>query len=461
MRTGSAPEDGSRMTATSMIEAAGKFAAALDELRRKHVGAFELWLKGALGNSPDAVEKGIAERIAGVRKQFADEFINGRAPVLLAALNPQSRLDIVQQLRTFEAHADRVRYFDTVTRDGGRGQPGMLRALVGAALGAAAGLLLFLLQAGGPNEATIPTAQAPSTQALSTQAPSAQQPAPPAALPNEAPLAAPRGDGPAPRPKEGAAPLGPHGSPELSAFMVLSGACGAALGVFIVLCPPLRRLTRMGFGPGVLGLAQRFGLGFLLLREGVAAAAVRVAVTALAGLAGLFFTGPKPLWTVLLGLAAVLLIVLFRSAFPQGDARDQHAAARRAAVTALDRELTVDSELWTALAAGLATRPASAASQQPELDHVRSIILARRDSAEPADSILGIVEQELGLPIGPRQDGATQTEFIWGPQHADQYQPYGVVKAGDRVEVKVPPRMTNDAGGAPTVFQKGTVIRKR
>ena len=32
-----------------MIEFVGKFTAVLDELRRKHLGAFELWLNGALG----------------------------------------------------------------------------------------------------------------------------------------------------------------------------------------------------------------------------------------------------------------------------------------------------------------------------------------------------------------------------------------------------------------------------
>jgi hypothetical protein len=97
----------------------------------------------------------------------------------------------------------------------------------------------------------------------------------------------------------------------------------------------------------------------------------------------------------------------------------------------------------------------------PKIDHVRSIILARRDRAEPGEDILCIVEQELGLPRGPRPGGGPTipAEFIWQPRHADLYEPFGMVKAGDTVEVKVPPQMTTDAQGIETVFQKGTVVR--
>jgi hypothetical protein len=471
------------MTAPSMIEAAGKFAAALDELRRKHLGAFELWLDGALGKNPKLADKEIAERVARARTQFADEFINGRAPALLAVLNPDSKLDIIQQLRTFEAHADRVEHFDPVDRDGGLWRPGMLRTLAGAALGAALGVSLFLLQAGGPHDATVATtrtssAQSPSDQPPNAHSANAQRPvepatAPPAksSLPNEAPPAVPRGNGPAIPPKQDAAPVGQRESLEWTVFLVLSGAFGAAIGTFIVLCPPLRRLTRMGFVQGALGHAERLGLAVLLLRGGVIASAVSVAVTAIAGLVGLLFTGPKPLWIALLGVAAVLLIVLLRSAFPRNDAQDRLEAARRVAVTALDRDLTIDSELWAALAAGLSTRPAGVTVQKPNFDQIKSIILARRDSAEPAEDILCIVEQELGLPTGPRRNGGTDigasigadlgADFIWESRHAEEYEPYGVVKAGDRVEVKVPPRMTKDARGVAKVFQKGTVVRKR
>jgi len=99
----------------------------------------------------------------------------------------------------------------------------------------------------------------------------------------------------------------------------------------------------------------------------------------------------------------------------------------------------------------------------PKLDHVRSIILARRDRSEPGESILTIVEQELNLPTGPRTGGEMKapTEFIWEARHADLYEPFGLIKAGDMVEVKVPPQTTTDARGIRTVFQKGTVVRKR
>jgi hypothetical protein len=243
----------------------------------------------------------------------------------------------------------------------------------------------------------------------------------------------------------------------------MSGALGAAFGAFVVVVPPLRRPNLIGPGAGPLTLARRAGWALLLLRGGALAAAASAAVTAIIGLLGLLFTGPKPLWTVLLGFAAVFLIVLFRWAFPRQEKHDRRQSVRTAAASALDRELKVDAELWAVLAAGLATRPGAGPSTDPKLDHVRSIILARRDRAEPGEGILTIVEQELGLPTGPRSDDGKQalTEFTWEPRHADLYEPFGLIKVGDIVEVKVPPQMTTNAQGIETVFQKGTVVRKR
>jgi hypothetical protein len=443
------------MTAMSITESVGKFAAVLDELRRKHLGAFELWLNGALGKNPDTAEKEIVERIAGARKQLADDFINGRAPSLLATLKPESKLDIIQQLRTFAAQADRSRHFDPTNLDGGRWQPGLLRPLVGAAVGAATGLLLFLLQAGAPIPASAPATQQPAGQAAP---PPASAPAAGQTPPAEAQL-----QSPPPAQSQRTAPVSPRRSLAQSAFLLISGAVGAAFGAFVVLCPPLRRPTLTGTQSSALTLVQRLGLAYLLLRGGALTAAVSAVVTALVGLIGLLITGPKPLWTVLLGLAALFLIVLFRWAFPKEEKRDRLAATRGAAITALDRELKVDAELWAALAGGLAMRSANGRPPDPAIDHVRSIILARRDQSQSGESILCIVEQELGLPTGPRPVGGPKipAEFIWEPRHADQYEPFGMVKPGDTVEVKVPPQMTTDAQGITTVFQKGTVVRKR
>jgi hypothetical protein len=443
------------MTATSMIEFVGKFTAVLDELRRKHLGAFELWLNGALGKNPNIAEREIAERITGARRQFADDFINDRAAALIATLKPESKLDIVQQLRTFAAQVDWAQHFDPTSPDAGRWHPGLLRPLVGAALGAATGLLMFLLTASAPIPASAPTTQQPAGQAAPPPAggPAAEQ----------IPPAGPQLQSPSPAQKQQTAPVSTQRSFAQSAFLLISGAAGAAFGAFVVLCPPLRLPTLTGYQTSALTLARRLGLAYVLLRAGAIAAAVSAVVTALVGLAGLLITGPKPLWTILFGLAAVFLIVLFRWAFPKEEKQDRLEAARRAAVTALDRELKVDAELWAALAAGLALRPAGTTAPDPKIDHVRSIILARRDRAEPGEDILCIVEQELGLPRGPRPGGGPTipAEFIWQPRHADLYEPFGMVKAGDTVEVKVPPQMTTDAQGIETVFQKGTVVRKR
>jgi hypothetical protein len=321
------------MTATSMIDSVGKFAAALDDLRRKQLGAFELWLDGALGKNPDTVQKEIAERIAGARKQLADDFINSRAPALIAEIKPEAKVDIIQQLRSFAAQADPIRHFDPASHADDHWRPGVLRPMLGAAVGAITGLLLFLLQAGAPVPAGTPAAQPPAAQPVPapTEQPATEQ----------ATSAPPQSEKPASKPATpGAAPSSPQ---------------------------------------------------------------------------------------------------------------------------ALDRELKVDAERWAVLAAGLATRSGTGPSTDPKLDHVRSIILARRDRSEPGESILTIVEQELNLPTGPRTDGETKvpTEFIWEARHADLYEPFGLIKAGDMVEVKVPPQMTTDARGIQTVFQKGTVVRKR
>ena len=166
-----------------MIEFVGKFTAVLDELRRKHLGAFELWLNGALGKNPNIAEREIAERITGARRQFADDFINDRAAALIATLKPESKLDIVQQLRTFAAQVDWAQHFDPTSPDAGRWHPGLLRPLVGAALGAATGLLMFLLTASAPIPASAPTTQQPAGQAAPPPAggPAAEQ-IPPAGL---------------------------------------------------------------------------------------------------------------------------------------------------------------------------------------------------------------------------------------------------------------------------------------
>ena len=83
-----------------MIESVGKFTAVLDELRRKHLGAFELWLNGALGKNPNIAEREIAER---KRTEHALEQANTE----LLRANRALRKEAEERRRDLNAERDR------------------------------------------------------------------------------------------------------------------------------------------------------------------------------------------------------------------------------------------------------------------------------------------------------------------------------------------------------------------
>jgi hypothetical protein len=167
------------------------------------------------------------------------------------------------------------------------------------------------------------------------------------------------------------------------------------------------------------------------------------------------------LWIVV-GAAGAALGTLIAGAFRFGVRFATDAGTRGAKATeVLDQHLAADARLLSQLSAALTL-------QKPEsglLAEVRSIVLDRRERREPGEEILQLIEQEIGLPVGPRSEAPTspsaKTEFIWGPQYAQQYNSFGVVEEGDLVEVKMPPRTNVGASGVTTVLKKGLVARKR
>ncbi len=57
-------------------------------------------------------------------------------------------------------------------------------------------------------------------------------------------------------------------------------------------------------------------------------------------------------------------------------------------------------------------------------------------------------------------DAGDDASFPWAPQHAAQYDTYGMVEIGQRVVVLRPPRRRTDSYGS-SVLEKGMVTRKR
>ena len=434
------------MCTTSLIDADQKFSRALDELRGKYCGAFASWLNSPPAPNPPATWHDIEQKITLLRGHFVDEFISTSGPAILDDLNPGAKQDIIEQLRQFVTRTEKRPQFALPARSDGTWRPGAPRTVAGAAIGAAAALLLFALQAGPPVETVAPSKP---NQVM-------QQPAAPVA-PALAPLAAP----PVLTPAE-STPAERAESIAQAALRIIVGALGAALGAFVVVCPPLRTVLA-GFGfqlrRQTFGLAGIFGVAFLLLRRIALAAAVIAMLIIAAGFVGLIFIGPKPIWSILFGLAAILGIVLARYGIPSRTARASEAI-RATAIDAFDRQLSIDADIWSALTAALSIRWTATVHIDPILDNIRSFVVERRNRNDPADVILRIVEQELRLTPGGASVGPQPTEFKWMPQSADQYDAVEIVALGDTVTVLEPPRMTKDAKGNPVVVEKGKVMRK-
>lgn len=387
------------MTTTTLPDAHRRFAAALDDLRRRYVAEFDRWLRaGASSQEAD-------EKIATARSKFADDFLDQQAPTIIRVLNCDAEHDILDALRSFEA---RPAPLPRPAPSAHRWQANLWRTAVAAAFGAVAAVILLALQ---PVAETIPR----DMMVLWLIA---------------------------------------------AAFVA---ALGAAIGVAVVAAPPLDVvLARMGLRGLPLQIARKLGAVFALLRAGPLITLSAVLLGGLFALLAWILGGSKPLH-VLIGLAAIAAMLAARWTAPDPASPDRDLV-RRQLVARLDAELQSDANVWAALAAALVLkREDFGARMTADAKEITNIILARRAQREAGEEILQVIEQHLGLPCGAAatRPQAAVSEFVWKPEHAQDYTIFGAVDAGDLVSVSSQPLYVEDSSGARRVTQKGVVTRKR
>jgi hypothetical protein len=443
------------MSGVTLQDVQRSFTAALQDLRQSNLAAFELWLQGALAKGPVA-PAAIAGQIAASRRKLADDFVAGRAAAVVETLNAGAGTHIQRQLAEFATLGELPAMTPAMTeasspRPAGRA----LRAALGAALGAAAALLMLSALATRGEPARPVAVPAPAPQVTSQTATSQTATSPTHALAAVGGLAGPanRGDNGQPAPPTAHAAAAPSAKPQppaparngapASALAVIIGAFGAAIGALAAAIPGRQRGGRAKRGPA----------------GGIAVAALALGA---AGLAGRWLAGPAPWWDASLAVAAALAVWLVRALWP-GDAAAS-ATGDTAAAAALERQLRLDSAIWSALASGLVLGGQDGDRPAKELDQVRAVILAHRDRGEAGEEILRVIEQELHLPIGPRDAAAAGEapawrDFSWSPRHAREFDTFGIVEPGDLVRVKIPPQTTVE-NGTTRIIQKGVVVRK-
>lgn len=384
---------------TTLLEAHRRFAAALDDLRRQYVAELDRWLRS--GGSPQEA----GEKITAARSRFSDEFIDGRAPAIIRALNRDAEHDILHALRSFEARPAPLARPVASPR---LWQVSVWRTALAAAFGAIAAAILLALQ---PIDET-PTREAAIRLLI------------------------------------------------VAAFV---GALGAAIGVTVVAAPPLDALIgRMGLSGLPLRIARKLGAVFAFLRAGPLITLSAVLLGGLFTVIAWLLGGSQPLH-VLIGLIALigLLTARFTAPDPANPDRD---ALRRQLTARLDVELKADANVWAALAAALVLkRDDFGAHFATDLREITNIILARRAQHEAGEDILQVIEQHLGLPSGGNASHPQNAvpEFIWKSEHAHDYDTFGAVYSGDLVSVSSQPLYIEDGGGERRVSRKGLVTRKR
>jgi hypothetical protein len=454
------------VTAVILTEADRQFAAVLRDLRQSNIQVFEAWLNGSLAGDADGTWKMVPFRISAIRRKFGEEYVTSKAPAVIDALHPGMGPHIVRQLSEFTTFGELPRPIDLVFLERSDGWHNAMRAAIGAALGAAAALLLFAALTASGFRDEVPPA---SGMALSKR--TAANPPPPTFKHR---AETPTGGGvtlPPPMPPDSSVvPSAPSPTnsvvapnpdrrsasysrvPPPTTLWIIIGAMGAAMGALLAIAPTLPQLVSRKAKPrwfGLIGTVPAITVGAVFLGG--------------AGLVGRTLAGPAPWWNALLVIAAALAIPLVRS-FRLGGTGSQEIK-QQTAVRALEQQLLADSAIWSALSSGLVVGQEGIDRSATLLNHVRGIILAHRDRGEAGENILRIVEQELRLPLRPRdasRPGApsAQDEFTWAPQCAEQYEIFGIVEPGDTVSVKIPLRVTVDSSGVRTVVQKGLVVRK-
>jgi hypothetical protein len=384
---------------TTLLEAHRRFAAALDDLRRQYVAELDRWLRS--GGSPQEA----GEKITAARSRFSDEFIDGRAPAIIRALNRDAEHDILHALRSFEARPAPLARPVASPR---LWQVSVWRTALAAAFGAIAAAILLALQ--------------PIDETLTREA-----------------------------------------AIRLLIVVAFVGALGAAIGVTVVAAPPLDALIgRMGLSGLPLRIARKLGAVFAFLRAGPLITLSAVLLGGLFTVIAWLLGGSQPLH-VLIGLIALigLLTARFTAPDPANPDRD---ALRRQLTARLDVELKADANVWAALAAALVLkRDDFGAHFATDLREITNIILARRAQHEAGEDILQVIEQHLGLPSGGNASHPQNAvpEFIWKSEHAHDYDTFGAVYSGDLVSVSSQPLYIEDGGGERRVSRKGLVTRKR
>jgi len=439
------------MIMSTLLEAHQRFAAVLDELRRKYVAEFEQWLKTA---ADEVSQKDASERIATARRKFADEFLDQRAPAIVRSFNRDAEHDILAALKSYDARPEPAPARQPMA-GGLRWQATLWRTVLAAAFGAVAAVTLLALQLppGDPLPAPAP--------------PTVNQPDQPSAPPRDA-------NPPAPTVQPQAAP-----APPSTVFIFVrekvvlwllaaafAAALGAAIGVFIVAAPSVPALLqRMGLSGTPLKLVRRLSATFAILRAGPLIMLLAALLTGFFALIAWLLDGSKPL-NVAVGLTAIAAVLTARWTAPAGAGPDRDTLHRQF-VGQLDSDLKADANVWAALSAALVLkRDDGRARVATELREITNIILARRAQKETGEDILQVIEQQLGLPSGPQTPVTPKaekvaSEFVWKPEHAQDYTTFGAVDVGEVVTVSSRPLYIEDASGAKRVSQKGVVTRKR
>jgi hypothetical protein len=384
---------------TTLLEAHGRFAAALDDLRRQYVTELDRWLRSG-GSPQEADEKIIASRI-----RFSDEFIDRKAPAIIRALNRDAEQDILHALRSFEARPTPMARPTTAPQPW---RASLWRTALAAAFGAIAAVILLALQ---PIEET---------------------------LTREAVI-------------------------RLLIIAAFVAALGAAIGVTVVATPPLDALVaRMGLTGLPLRIARKLGAVFALLRAGPLITLSAVLLGGLFAVLAWLLGGSQPLH-VLIALIALMGLLTVRFTTPDHAKPDRDALRRQLTArldSELKADANVWAALAAALAL---KRDDFGTRFTTDLREITNIILARRAEHEAGEDILQVIEQHLGLPSGvdASHPPSSLSEFIWKSEHAHDYNTFGAVYSGDLVSVSSHPLYIEDGSGERRVSRKGLVTRKR
>lgn len=133
------------MISTSLGQAVAAFSKALNSLRQKYIEDFAASLREPFNRRKLSAEW-INEKIASLRRDFAAEFVNTASVPVIRALSPGSEQSTVERLSSVQIEFRSLASAAPAAADRGDGGRAMLRAVVGAGLGAAAALILVTMQ---------------------------------------------------------------------------------------------------------------------------------------------------------------------------------------------------------------------------------------------------------------------------------------------------------------------------